>query len=376
MSEKRPNVFESKKVEQTKENIPFTPNLGDKKVISGDSDYEREKINVSNTVYTNAMSETGIEAIEAMRKRTEEQIKLRDEMLRKNNEQTQTYHEQYTNIEKTKPVQQEAKQETKPLVKVISNEDDKITILSQPDYNSAFDLIPLPSEGKLYKGKGSSVRVAYITTMDENILSSPNLLKSGKFLEILMNRKILDANLRYRDLHIGDRNAIMLWLRATAYGEMYPVTIYDKEGEPFETEIDLNTLTTKKLGAVPDENGYFDFYLPVSKKNIKFKLLTVGDIEDIDNQNAIDEENGLLVDMSNTYRLRKTIISIEDNQDTNYIYDFINKMRPKDSKDLRKYINDVESGVNLEIDVKTPRGESLRTFFPLNFNFFWPDFRL
>ena len=39
-----------------------------------------------------------------------------------------------------------------------------------------------------------------MTTADENILTSPNLLQSGEFLEILMNRKILEPGLRYKDL--------------------------------------------------------------------------------------------------------------------------------------------------------------------------------
>jgi hypothetical protein len=30
-----------------------------------------------------------------------------------------------------------------------------------------------------------------MTTADENILTSPNLLQSGEFLEILINRKLL-----------------------------------------------------------------------------------------------------------------------------------------------------------------------------------------
>ena len=42
-------------------------------------------------------------------------------------------------------------------------------------------------------------------------------------VEILINRKILEPDLRYEDLLVGDRNAIMIWLRATGYGEMYPV---------------------------------------------------------------------------------------------------------------------------------------------------------
>ncbi len=140
-----------------------------------------------------------------------------------------------------------------------SNIDPYIYEISQPNYNAPFDVIPLPSQGKMYPSKKPNVKVAYMTTADENILTSPNLLASGEFLEILINRKLLEPSIRYRDLTVGDRNAIMLWLRATGYGEMYPVTIYDENNKPFETDINLQELKTKNLGAEPDSEGLFDF---------------------------------------------------------------------------------------------------------------------
>ena len=149
--------------------------------------------------------------------------------------------------------------------------------------NVPFDVIPLPSEGKLYPHKRDSIRVAYMTASDENILTNPNLLETGKFLEVLFDRKLLDSDVNYRDLHVGDRNAIMLWLRATGYGEIYPVELIDpKTGELFNADINLSKLPIKKLKAEPDAEGYFDFQLPLSKANIKFRLLSVGDIEDIE----------------------------------------------------------------------------------------------
>ena len=48
-------------------------------------------------------------------------------------------------------------------------------------------------------------------------------------------------------------------------------------------------------------------------------------------------------------------------------------MRVGDGKALRAYIDSVESGVELDIEVGTPGGGSIKTFLPLNFKFFWPD---
>jgi hypothetical protein len=245
--------------------------------------------------------------------------------------------------------------------------------ISQPQFSSAFDVIPLPSEGKLYRTKQRNVKVAYLTTADENILTSPNLLQSGEFLEILINRKLLDTNLRYKDLHVGDRNAIMLWLRATGYGEIYPVTLLDNDNEPFDTEINLNELKTIKLGAEPDENGLFDFVLPLSKTHIKFKLLTVGEMEDIEKRVEADKNNDIPVNNLNTYILEKQIVSVNGETNKYIVNEFANNIRVFDAKSLRDYISSIESGIDMNIEVRTPGGGSVKSFLPLNVSFFWPN---
>lgn len=246
--------------------------------------------------------------------------------------------------------------------------------LSQPQMNSAFDVIPLPSQGKLYKNKKKNIKIAYMSTADENILTSPNLLSSGEFLEILINRKILDTDLRYRDLIEGDRNAIMLWLRATGYGHMYPITLEDEKGNSFDTEVNLNDIKTIELNVEPDINGHFDFKLPVSGLDVKFRLLTVGEIEDIGER--IEYEMDVLkmpVNNTNTYTLAKQLVSINGDTNPEVIQSFSENMRIGDGDALRKYIESINCGVDMRITVGTPGGGSLNTFLPLNLKFFWPN---
>mgnify|MGYP000533459672 CR=1 FL=1 len=246
--------------------------------------------------------------------------------------------------------------------------------LSQPQMNSAFDVIPLPSGGKLYKNGKRNIKVAYMSTADENILTSPNLLTSGDFLEILINRKILEPDLRYRDLIEGDRNAIMLWLRATGYGNMYPVMLEDEKGVPFETEFDLNTIKTIELTKEPDANGHFDYTLPVSGIKVKFKLLTVGESEDITERVEYEMETlKLPVNNTNTYTLAKQLVSVNGDTNPETITAFSENMRVGDAKGLREYIDSIDCGVDLRITVGTPGGGSITTFLPLNLKFFWPN---
>jgi hypothetical protein len=433
--EKKPNVF-------PKRETTNTPVMTEEQRLAA---FEAEKAMATNEIYNTAVApedtpQGHMSAVEMMRYRTqqqlqqreemgvvqdaalaektttrvyqdqnqtknEEQMRLRDEQLRKNMEQTQRFQQltdeannrvnTYTNTQNN--MQQETYQNnyqnnqppvtppSKPPVnngygdsygKNPSNIDPYILELSQPNYNAPFDVIPLPSQGKLYKNKKKNIRLAYMTTADENILTSPNLLESGQFLEILINRKILEPDLRYKDLTVGDRNAIMIWLRATGYGEMYPVTLLDGSQEAFDTEVNLNDLKTKYLGAEPDEDGLFSFTLPISKTELKFRLLTCGDLDDIEYMIEQDNERKIPVNNSTTYRFEKMIVEVNGNRDRTYLRDFASFMRIADAKALDNYIEQIESGIDLNIEVTTPGGGSVATFLPLNVSFFWPNFRV
>lgn len=379
----RPNVFPNS---NDKENT--NPQSTQNKV-NVDAEYELKRDEVAQEVYYTSTGDQSMDAsVQDMYRKTQEQIRLRDEALKRNQENVAQYQNKFDTAQerrinttpqpKEEPKKVVLSSEPKPIVKNTTMTDEQAYYerISQPQYNQAYDVIPIPSGGKVYKSKKSAFRVAYLTAADENILTSPNLLKSGKFLEILINRKLLETEIRYNDLTIGDRNAIMIWLRASAYGEMYPVTLVDNDDIPFETEIDLNTLKFKPLGAEPDGEGYFDFMLPRSKKQVKFKFLTLSDIDDIDEKIENDKNNGELINYSSTYTLEKHIVEVDGVRDRGYIKDFVEGMRIGDSDALRTYIEEIESGVELKIKVETPRGGSLETFLPLNIQFFWPKFKL
>lgn len=421
MSDIKPNVFPN--------NQPQKPNLTEAEKLAA---YEAEKMMVTNEIYSSQMqTDTPYEhmsAIEQMKYRTEaqlkqrqdigvvkdpslsektntrvfqqptkednneEQIRLRDEQLKKNLQQTQNYQRlSQEAMDRNKEYYEQKTMENKPSYQpqpsspVIKDNttytsqqaiDPYILELSQPNYNAPFDVIPLPSKGKLYRNKKQNVRLAYMTTADENILTSPNLLKSGEFLEILINRKLLESELRYKDLLPGDRNAIMLWLRATAYGEMYPVTLYDENDEAFETEINLNELKTIDLNVEPDEDGLFNFTMPLSKANVRFKLLTCGDIDNIEKILEKEKENNIPVNNGNTYKLENMIVEVNGETNKTMIRDFVNYMRIQDSKEFNKFVDSIDTGVDLNIEVGTPGGGSIKTFLPLNLGFFWPDIRV
>jgi hypothetical protein len=241
--------------------------------------------------------------------------------------------------------------------------------------NLEFDVIDLPSKGLLYPNKKSSVKVGYLTASDENILTSPNIIRSKKVLDVLLERKILDKEINYKDLLLGDRNAIIIWLRATGYGAEYETTMVDPiTGEEFKHVINLQELNYKPLKGKPNENNEFALTLPLSKKNIKFKLLTVGDEEEIISRNEkYRKVSNSEIDKLLTYRLEKQITEIDGDRDKSKIAQFIEKMRAGDSLALRKYSDEIEPGVDLMVAVEGPSGETFQSYIRIGANFFWPN---
>jgi hypothetical protein len=242
-----------------------------------------------------------------------------------------------------------------------------------------FDVIPLPSKGLLYPGQNGMVKVEYLTAMDENILTSQNLIKSGKVLEYLLERKIKESPVPMEDLLVGDRNAIMIWLRATGYGEMYPVKLTDPgSGVEFDYEINLSELKNKELpdGVEPDERGEFSFDLPKSKVKIKFKLLTVGDEKSIISRSE-KYEKVTKSQVSNmlTYRLQAQIKEIDGNRDVNYIQQYVNVMPAYDSLKFREYSDSIEPGIDMSVEVEGPTG-TFQAPVTIGLNFFWPNVRV
>jgi hypothetical protein len=307
----------------------------------------------------------------------EEQLRIREQFLK--NKKAEANGETINENESSAPVtisygSPEVKEDNK-----ISDED-KLILLSKPQSDVPYDVIKLPSEGKLYKNGKATLDVAYLNATDENIITNPNLLQSGKFLEVLINRKMLNTNLRYSDLHSGDRNAIMIWLRATGFGPMYNIVLSDPKSptyEEFTTEIDLSKLKTKYLGAEPDKEGLFDLKLNVSGSNIKFRLLTVGDVDDVEaHVNELAETMGSEFTDASPYTLKKQIIEVDGVRDVNIVGRFAENMRMGDVRQFRKYVDKIESGIDMTITVGTPGGSSVTTFLPLNVTFFWPDLEL
>jgi hypothetical protein len=240
------------------------------------------------------------------------------------------------------------------------------------DPSIAYDVVELPSRGVVYPNNKKSVRVAYLTAADENILASPNIAASGGIVNELLKRKVLDKDILVEDIVEEDKQAILIFLRNTSFGSEYTLSLTDpKTKEKFTATVDLSTLKMKDFNLIADGNGEYPYFLNKSKIDITFKYLTQKQEDEI---RKIEESwNGTGAAPIMTKRLEMMIKSLGGNRDVMQIHNFIeNKMPITDSQDFRKYATENKPGVNLTQKVTTPSGEEIQVTIGFGVEFFRP----
>lgn len=253
--------------------------------------------------------------------------------------------------------------------------------LSPPTgFDVPFDVVELPSKGKLYKGTSledkETIEVHYLTAKEEDILTSPNLIQSGKILDVLVKSVLKDRTIVAEDLLLGDRNTILVWLRSTGYGENYPIEISCQTcGHGFVNEFDLSSLDMNYLSVDPDEDGTFTTTLPVRKNEVKFKLLTARDeakiLRKVEDMKKLSKSP---VNSTATVRMKQSIVEVDGNSDPMNISRFVETMPVKDSKAFRSEVEKIEPGIDMHQEVACPScGARHREVIPIRANFFWPD---
>jgi predicted RNA-binding Zn-ribbon protein involved in translation (DUF1610 family) len=217
-----------------------------------------------------------------------------------------------------------------------------------------------------------------MTAQDEDILTSRALLKSGKAVSTLMRNCITDRTINVDELLAGDRNAILIGIRITGYGAEYKVQMVCPDcGEKVTKDVDLGSLPIKRFPENAQQvaigKNEFTYTLPVSKRNVVFRLMT----------GAMEQELLQLLERTRklhmpdelvTTRLKFQVLSVGNESDPAQLANVIRTMPARDSRDLRNYIDSVTPGIELKTTFECPAcgylGEGVEV--PLGTEFFWP----
>ena len=239
------------------------------------------------------------------------------------------------------------------------------------------EVIDLPSEGKVYPKESplssGKLELKYMTTREEDILMSENLIKKGIVIDKLLDSLIITKGVKQDDLILGDKNAVLVASRILAYGPEYTVEVTNPNDidEKVEHTFDLSKCPFKELSKDVDySDNSFDFTTPVGKNKLKFKLLTGADETLIEKDIKQSSKFGVSSDI--TTRLRYTVTEVDGDTKSSTISEFTQNLLARDSVALRGYIRDIAPDIDLTSEVEIG-GETVSVSIPLTVEFFWPQ---
>lgn len=240
------------------------------------------------------------------------------------------------------------------------------------------EIIELPSKGMLYPLdnplSSGTIELRYMRAREEDILTNRNYISQGIVFDKLMQSLIV-SKIKYDDLIIGDKNAILIASKVLGYGKDYQ---FRHHGQIIN--VDLTDIKDKEIDydLFSQRINEFGYELPFSGNKVTFKFLTHGDEIKIEKEikglKKLDAEESFDISV----RLKFMITSVEGKRDQGSIRDFVdNYMTAKDSKALRDYSNKISPDVDLKYYPKDEDGKIDYTqegiVIPINLNFFWPE---
>ena len=236
------------------------------------------------------------------------------------------------------------------------------------------EVIDLPSKGKLYPKEhpcsDGKIEIKYMTAREEDILTSQNLIKKGLVVDKLLNSLIVTSGVKCEDLIIGDKNAVMVAARILAYGPEYTCEVTTPAGETLEQTFNLADCPFRHIDEKYTEN-LFECELPISKKTIKYKLLTGKDETQIAKDIEASRKVGSLVLPELTTRLRYLIQEVDGDNSQSVINETSINMLARDSMFLREEMRNMSPDIILEQEIEVG-GESVKVNIPMTVGFFWP----
>lgn len=250
------------------------------------------------------------------------------------------------------------------------------------------EFVELPSRGRYYAEthplyNEEVVEIRHMTAKDEDILTSASLLKKGIAIDRLVRSILVDKTIDPNSLLIGDRNAILLKTRIHAYSSQYAVTVVCPNClESAEHTFDLlacgvnhgdeqGELSDDISG--PDEQGFFDITLPLTKVIAKVRLLNAG-VENAIAKEVEKRRKNKMEENSVTFQLKQLIYSLNGETNRAQIEQFIENMPTVDSHYLRGAYAKLVPNVDMVQDFTCSACDKTSQLeVPFTAEFFWPN---
>ena len=251
------------------------------------------------------------------------------------------------------------------------------------DFSSPTELVDLPSKGRFYSEghplhNAETIEIKYMTAKDEDILTSPSLLKKGIAIDRFLQNVILDKRIRVSSLLSGDKNAILVSSRINGFGADYTTKVTCPACTTVsENKFDLAEVMTyhgdsfESHDVVPTDHGTFIVKLPRTKFEVEVRLLTSKDENELAAKMQANKKRGTY-ETNLTDQLRKIIISVNGVDDLQTLSNVVNNLPAFDSRYLRAAYLKVVPGLDMTQHFACPScGFEKEVDIPLTVDFFW-----
>ena len=249
------------------------------------------------------------------------------------------------------------------------------------DFVAPTEMVDLPSKGKFYPEdhplySQDVIEIKYMTARHEDILTNRSLLKKGVALNRLIDELIVNKDIKGMDLLVGDRNAIMICARASAYGGKYDTSVScpncnhksKHSFDLYEPKVTHGSLSDK---AVKTERGTFIITTPHSKIDVEVKLLTGR--EEAELLKVFSDKKKKDAGMVSE-QLKMIIVAVKERKEPNIINYFIENCPAAETRYIRRVFEELSPDLKIIGDFECPScGHEQELEVAFGADFFWPE---
>ena len=240
------------------------------------------------------------------------------------------------------------------------------------------EVVDLPSKGLLYPKdhplSDGKIAIKYMTARDEDILTSPTLLKKGVAIDRFLQNVILNQRINVGSLLSGDKNAILVASRINGFGSAYTTKVTCPNcATVSENTFDLAGVDQyfgddhEGYDIVATEHGTFIVKLPRTNFEVEVRLLTSRDENEQANKNYKNR-----IETNLTDQLKQVIVSVNGVDEIDIVHKVVDNLPAYDSRYLRGAFLKVTPGLDMTQHFACQAcGFEKEVDIPLTVDFFW-----
>ena len=265
--------------------------------------------------------------------------------------------------------------------RVGSLDNNQTNALAPLEFVNASFFVELPSKGLMYPPDHplhncDSVEVNEMTAAEEDIITNKSYIEQGVVLSRLVQSVLVDKSIKADSLLVGDKNAIIVQLRAKAYGYDYGATVQcpacsSKSKFSFNlAELALNSGEMSE-GTEKLDNGNISITLS-NGWVVECRMLNGKDEVRLLKQSQMKEKRKIESSPVTDF-LNSIIVSVSGHKDREIIKKAVAFMSSSDTYRLRKSYSLAIPGVDMRQDFECKScGHVEEMEVPLTAEFFWP----